>query len=313
MTRQMTTSEEAKTQCLKYLESQGITVECHTHPVVLTVEEQAKHVGQLPGGHSKNLFLKDRKGRFILVTALPATKVDMRVLSQRLGLGKSGIRMAPPEDMQQLLQVPLGCVTPLAVLRETAKDVVLLLDKGYLAHEVLYFHPLTNDATIAIKRTDLDKFLQSLGRTPAYVELDIPTEEGKDVAADLAGMFQASDGASGGATAPGGAAKPAAATPAKAGGKENKKEAKADAGTVLKVRSGPAPDDVSALTERVMLMCASALASSTGGDATTALTLQVRETLVPNLQHVLTMFKNAAYVHGYEAAKQGVMKQSVIN
>ncbi|MCI23462.1 proline-tRNA ligase-like, partial [Trifolium medium] len=77
----------------------------YEHPVVLTVEAQAKHVGDLgggPGGLSKNLFLK--KNRFYIVSALADTKVDLKVLSQRLGLGKGGLRMAPEEALGELLQ-----------------------------------------------------------------------------------------------------------------------------------------------------------------------------------------------------------------
>ncbi|KAL3650499.1 hypothetical protein CASFOL_006902 [Castilleja foliolosa] len=73
----------------------------YEHPVVLTVEDQAKYVGHLKGGLSKNLFLKDKKQRLYIVSALAETKVDLKVLSQRLGLGKGGLRMAPEEALSE--------------------------------------------------------------------------------------------------------------------------------------------------------------------------------------------------------------------
>ncbi|KAL3640465.1 hypothetical protein CASFOL_015433 [Castilleja foliolosa] len=73
----------------------------YEHPVVLTVEAQAKYVGHLKGGLSKNLFLKDKKQRLYIVSALAETKVDLKVLSQRLGLGKGGLRMAPEEALSE--------------------------------------------------------------------------------------------------------------------------------------------------------------------------------------------------------------------
>ncbi|KAJ1380174.1 YbaK/aminoacyl-tRNA synthetase-associated domain, partial [Sesbania bispinosa] len=73
---------------------------------------------------------KDKKQRFYIISALVNTKVDIKVLSQRLGLGKGCLRMAPVEALGEVLQVPLGCVTPFALVNESARDVSLLLDQG---------------------------------------------------------------------------------------------------------------------------------------------------------------------------------------
>ncbi|PNX79116.1 prolyl-tRNA synthetase associated domain-containing protein 1-like, partial [Trifolium pratense] len=97
----------SKEQLLQKLQELKIEFTKYEHPVVLTVEAQAKHIGDLgggPGGISKNLFLKDKKNRFYIVSALADTKVDLKVLSQRLGLGKGGLRMAPEEALGELLQ-----------------------------------------------------------------------------------------------------------------------------------------------------------------------------------------------------------------
>ncbi|XP_073220884.1 uncharacterized protein [Cicer arietinum] len=97
-----------KEQLLARLKELQITFSQYEHPVILTVEEGEKYVGNLGGGMSKNLFLKDRKQRFYIVSALANTKVDIKVLSQRLGLGKGGLRMAPAEALGEILQVCLS-------------------------------------------------------------------------------------------------------------------------------------------------------------------------------------------------------------
>ncbi|XP_050211439.1 uncharacterized protein LOC126661627 [Mercurialis annua] len=175
-----------KDQLLARLKELQIDFIQYEHPVVLTVEEQAKYVGDKGGGLSKNLFLKDKKSRLYVVSALADTKVDMKVLSQRLGLGKGGIRMAPEKELTEILQVPLGCVTPFAMMNESARDVSLLLDKGFITQERCFFHPLSNDMSIALHARDLDKFLKSIKREPVYVDLEANPAVGKDQPPDLA-------------------------------------------------------------------------------------------------------------------------------
>ncbi|KAF5740310.1 hypothetical protein HS088_TW11G00377 [Tripterygium wilfordii] len=177
----------SKDQLLARLKELQIDFSQYEHPVVMTVEAQAKYVGNMGGGLSKNLFLKDKKNRLYVVSALADTKVDLKaVLSQRLGLGKGGVRMAPEETLTEILQVPLGCVTPFALVNESARDVALLLDQGFKSQESCFFHPLSNDTSIALKARDLDKFLKSVGKEPVYVDLEASPAVGKDNPPDLA-------------------------------------------------------------------------------------------------------------------------------
>ncbi|KAK1423712.1 hypothetical protein QVD17_19020 [Tagetes erecta] len=178
----------SKSQLLERLQAQKIQFSQYDHPVVMTVEAQAKYVGHIKGGLSKNLFLKDKKHRFYIVSALADTKVDLRVLSQRLGLGKGGLRMAPEEAVGEILEVPLGCVTPFALVNESARNVSLLLDQGFKAHECCFFHPLSNDTTISLHIQDVEKFLKSSGRMVAYVDLEANPPVGKDQPPDLAAL-----------------------------------------------------------------------------------------------------------------------------
>ncbi|XP_027365900.1 proline--tRNA ligase isoform X2 [Abrus precatorius] len=160
----------SKEQLLARLKDLQIQFSQYEHPVVLTVEAQ------------------DKKNRFYIVSALAETKVDLKVLSQRLGLGKGGIRMAPEEALGELLQVPLGCVTPFALVNESARDVSLLLDQGFKTQKHCFFHPLSNDVSISLNAHDLDKFLKSIGRNPSYVDLEANPTVGKDQPPDLAAL-----------------------------------------------------------------------------------------------------------------------------
>ncbi|CAL9751674.1 unnamed protein product [Musa acuminata subsp. burmannicoides] len=145
-----------KDQLLARLKELQIDFFCYDHPAVLTVEAQAKYVGHLGGALSKNLLLKDKKHRYYVVSALANTNIDLKVLSQRLGLGKGGLRMAAEEALQEILQVPLGCVTPLALINDSARDVSLLLDQGFKSQQSCYFHPLTNEVTLLDDHHSLD-------------------------------------------------------------------------------------------------------------------------------------------------------------
>lgn len=178
----------SKGQLLALLKELHVNFSQYEHPAILTVEEGEKYVGNLGGGLTKSLFLKDKKQRFYLVSALQHTKVDMKVLSQRLGLGKGGLRMAPTEALAEILQVPLGCVTPFAVGNESARDVSLLLDQGFKTQEHCFFHPLSNDMSISINSNDLDIFLKSIGRDPSYVDFEANPPVGKDHPPDLAAL-----------------------------------------------------------------------------------------------------------------------------
>uniref|UniRef100_A0A5B7BD62 Putative prolyl-tRNA synthetase associated domain-containing protein 1 n=1 Tax=Davidia involucrata TaxID=16924 RepID=A0A5B7BD62_DAVIN len=178
----------SKEQLLALLQELQIDFAQYDHPVVLTVEAQAKYVGHMKGALSKNLFLKDKKHRLYVVSALADTKVDLKVLSQRLGLGKGGLRMAPEDALAEILRVPLGCVTPFALVNESARHVSLLLDQGFKTQECCFFHPLTNDMSISLNARDLDKFLKSIGKNPNYVDLEANPSVGKDQPPDLAAL-----------------------------------------------------------------------------------------------------------------------------
>ncbi|HEX8900802.1 prolyl-tRNA synthetase associated domain-containing protein [Vitreimonas sp.] len=154
----------------------GIKHTTTRHRPVFTVEEGADLKAQMPGGHSKNLFLKDKKGALFLLCALGETVIDLNAVSKLLGAGRFSFGSA--ERLKAHLGVEPGSVTIFALINDPERRVTLVLDEALLAHDPVNFHPLKNDATTAISPADLLKFIAALGRDPIRLSFDsngVPT------------------------------------------------------------------------------------------------------------------------------------------
>jgi Ala-tRNA(Pro) deacylase len=121
--------------------------------------------GKVPGGHTKNLFLKDKRGALFLVVATEDAAVELKSLHRRLG-ASGRFSFGPADQMRETLGVEPGSVTPFAALNDTGRRVTVVLDAGMMAHETLNFHPLVNTMTTAIARDDLVRFLTATGHPP---------------------------------------------------------------------------------------------------------------------------------------------------
>jgi Ala-tRNA(Pro) deacylase len=146
------------------LDRLGIAHASVAHPALFTVEQSRALRGQIPGGHTKNLFLKDKRGEFYLVVALEDAVIPLKGLHLRLGAGRFSFGSA--EAMGELLGVEPGSVTPFAAINDTTGRVRVVLDAAMLAHEALNFHPLVNTMTTSISRAGLLKFLEATGHAP---------------------------------------------------------------------------------------------------------------------------------------------------
>ncbi len=149
----------------------GIETTTHHHPPLFTVEESKRLRGDLPGGHCKSLFLKDKKGRLFLVVALEDRPVDLKRLRKAIGAG--GLSFGKPELLMEILGIEPGAVTPFALLNDGADHRVdVVLDEAMLDHDPLNYHPLTNGATTAIAPDDLLKFIESTGHRVRILDMD---------------------------------------------------------------------------------------------------------------------------------------------
>ena len=142
----------------------GIETETLDHEAVFTVEESSKLERALPGGHTKNLFLKDKKGALFLVVALGNARIDLKTLHRELGSDR--LSFGRPELLMEVLGVPAGSVTPFALINDTARRVTVILDADMMRHERLNYHPLENTATTNIAREDFLRFIRSCGHEP---------------------------------------------------------------------------------------------------------------------------------------------------
>ena len=127
------------------LDALGIAHQTVSHPPVFTVAEAAAVRGQLPGGHCKSLFLRDKKGGYWLAVMLEERRIDLNKLAIRLAAPRFSFGAAA--DLEALLGVRPGSVTPFALVNDAAQRVTPVLDRAMLDHDPLNYHPLTNDRT----------------------------------------------------------------------------------------------------------------------------------------------------------------------
>jgi Ala-tRNA(Pro) deacylase len=148
-----------------YLDSLGIAHQTVTHAPVFTVEESRALLSRVPGVHSKNLFLRDKKGTLFLIVASEDAAIELKSLHRLLG-ASGRFSFGSRELMQELLGVEPGSVTPFSVINDTGHRVTVVLDSRLMTHDILHFHPLTNTGTTTIARADLVKFLTATGHPP---------------------------------------------------------------------------------------------------------------------------------------------------
>jgi Ala-tRNA(Pro) deacylase len=159
-----------------YLDGLGIAHTTHDHAPVFTVEDSAEIKAGLPGGHTKNLFLKDKTGAFFLICAQGDTAVRINKLHPLLGCKRLSFGKADP--LLEHLGVVPGSVTLFSVLNDEEAQVALILDAALLKHEIVNFHPLLNDATTAISSADMIKFAKAAGHDPVVIDFAALVEEG---------------------------------------------------------------------------------------------------------------------------------------
>ena len=155
-----------------FLDKHGIAHKTATHPPLFTVEQSRELRGTIPGAHTKNLFLKDKRDSVFLVVAPEDAAVNLKTLHQKLGAGR--FSFGSSSLMQDLLGVLPGAVTPFGAINDTQGRVTVVLDAGMMEHETLNYHPLVNTMTTSIARDDLVKFLESTGHMPRIERVSGP-------------------------------------------------------------------------------------------------------------------------------------------
>ncbi|CAN1568747.1 COG3760 Uncharacterized conserved protein [Rhabdaerophilaceae bacterium] len=158
------------------LDQLGLPHRTVEHAAVFTVAESQSLRGTLPGGHTKNLFTKDKADRLFLITAEEDSPVDLNAASKLLGV-KGRLSFASAELMMAHLGVEPGSVTPLGLVHDTTRAVTFVIEKRLLDHAVINVHPLVNTRTTALAREDLISYLRATGHEPLVLELPFRDRE----------------------------------------------------------------------------------------------------------------------------------------
>jgi Ala-tRNA(Pro) deacylase len=152
-------------QLFAYLDSLGIKHTTIKHPPLFTVEQSRALRGQIPGGHTKNLFLRDRKYDIYLVVAPEDAEIDLKGLHRLLG-ANGRFSFGASDLLREVWGVEPGAVTPFGAVNDRQGRVTVVLDARMMEHDILNYHPLVNTMTTAIARDDLVKFLRATGHEP---------------------------------------------------------------------------------------------------------------------------------------------------
>lgn len=158
----------------QYLEGLGIETETIEHQPVFTVAESAVVDRALPGGHTKNLFLKSAKGQLFLVVAHVDTNIDLKGLPARIGAAR--LSFGKPDLLLDVLGVSPGSVTAFALVNDRDIRVQVVLDSDLMQFDTINCHPLENNATTNIASGDLLRFIRATGHEPIIVDLNTQSD-----------------------------------------------------------------------------------------------------------------------------------------
>ena len=153
-----------------FLESLDIGYSTVSHPPLFTVEQSRTQRGKIPGAHTKNLFLKDKKHALFLVTALEDALIELKSLHRQIG-ASGRLSFGSADLMLETLGVLPGAVTPFGAINDTEQRVTVVLDAALMDHAIINAHPLVNTMTTSLKRDDLIKFLRATGHEPRILSL----------------------------------------------------------------------------------------------------------------------------------------------
>ena len=159
-----------KDDLIKILNDNGFEYFVEEHAPLFTVEDSKSLRGQIEGAHSKNLFLKDAKANFFLISIEESASIDLKKTMQQIQSKK--LSFAKPEYLQDILGIEPGSVSPFALLNDTKKQVKFYLDQSFLDSETVNFHPLINTATVNISPQNLIELIEKYHNPVNYIDLE---------------------------------------------------------------------------------------------------------------------------------------------
>ncbi|MGH7677732.1 MAG: prolyl-tRNA synthetase associated domain-containing protein [Gemmatimonadaceae bacterium] len=157
-------------QIFEFLTTRGIEYVRHDHPPVFTCEEELQHVPESGAARTKNLFLRDRRGRrHLLLVTTCAKSVSIASFAEVAGADR--LSFASPERLKTHLGVEPGSVTMLGLVNDASHAVELFVDTDVWNAPNIHAHPLRNDATLVLTHEAVVRFLEATGHRPQVVNL----------------------------------------------------------------------------------------------------------------------------------------------
>jgi len=168
----MMTENKPKTRqdLLAFLDGLGIAHSTKDHAPVFTVAESAALRDEIPGGHTKNLFVKDKKDRYFLLTVEENAVVDLKQVHTIIG-ASGRVSFGKAEKLMEYLGVIPGAVTALGAINDTGNNVTFVLDAHLMHDDIVNCHPLSNDATTSLASADLIRFMEATGHKPLVLKV----------------------------------------------------------------------------------------------------------------------------------------------
>ena len=147
-----------KNSLINLLESNSINYKITEHKPLFTVEDSKNLRGSIDGAHSKNLFLKDKKNNFFLVSFIEDIIADLKKASVPLKSKK--LSFANEDYLMNILGIKPGSVSPFGLLNDKEKKVKFFFDQKFMEYEIVNFHPLINTSTVSIAPNDLINLIE---------------------------------------------------------------------------------------------------------------------------------------------------------
>ncbi|KQV73385.1 prolyl-tRNA synthetase associated domain-containing protein [Rhizobium sp. Root1220] len=161
---------KTRDELFAFLDELDIRHNTTNHAPVFTVAESVALRDEIPGGHTKNLFVKDKKDRFFLLTVEENAAVDLKTVHTLIGAA-SKVSFGKPEKLMEYLGVIPGAVTAFGAINDTGGNVTFVLDSDLMKDEIVNCHPLSNDATTSIAGGDLIRFMEATGHEPLVLKV----------------------------------------------------------------------------------------------------------------------------------------------
>lgn len=160
---------DQKQKVLELLDAEGISYEITEHQAVYTIEEMLEADLPHPESIAKNLFVRDdKKKNYYLIVVREEKRVELKAFRKRMGLRP--LTFASEEDLDRILKLTRGAVTPFGILNDEERAVKVFIDADF-RDSLMGVHPNTNTATVWISASDLTDLLKRHGNEVEFVEI----------------------------------------------------------------------------------------------------------------------------------------------